>query len=105
MRSLIALIVLVACIALVHSNCLPNKYPYTRDRCYVNNYQEYPPQRQNHLNYYQHNYVVPDRHDGYPYFGYPYGECSSCRSYQTEEVQVVKPDCPCQHGPVHVPLY
>uniref|UniRef100_A0A182Y7Y9 Uncharacterized protein n=1 Tax=Anopheles stephensi TaxID=30069 RepID=A0A182Y7Y9_ANOST len=97
MRSLIVLIAVVASVALVHGGCLPNRYPTTRDHCYRDTYDEYPMQRQNFENYYMYNYVRPFPHDGHPYFGYPYSDCSSCRSYQTEEVAVVKPDCPCQH--------
>uniref|UniRef100_A0A182PRX4 Uncharacterized protein n=1 Tax=Anopheles epiroticus TaxID=199890 RepID=A0A182PRX4_9DIPT len=96
MRAVIAFAALIACIALVHGGCMPRKYPVTRGNCYTNKYYEYPLMPQNYENYFMHNYVKPTPNDGYPYFGYPYGECSSCRKYQTEEVAVVKPDCPCQ---------
>uniref|UniRef100_A0A6E8VPX0 Uncharacterized protein n=1 Tax=Anopheles coluzzii TaxID=1518534 RepID=A0A6E8VPX0_ANOCL len=96
MRSLIALIALFACVALANAGSLPHKYPYTRGRCYENSYHEYPLMPANFDNYFMYNYLKPSPNDGFPYYGYPYGECSSCRKYQTEEVAVVKPECPCQ---------
>uniref|UniRef100_A0A182JFT0 Uncharacterized protein n=1 Tax=Anopheles atroparvus TaxID=41427 RepID=A0A182JFT0_ANOAO len=96
MKSIVAFALLVACVAMVQSGPQPRKYPETRNQCYLDTYNEYPLKRLDHVRYYMHNYNYPEQHDGSPYFGYPYGDCSSCRLYQAEEVGVVKPDCPCK---------
>ncbi|ETN61172.1 hypothetical protein AND_007177 [Anopheles darlingi] len=92
MKSIVVSALLLACVALVHSGCLPKKYPESRDLCSCNTRYDYPYCPPTYLNHYQHNYITAVPHKGAPYYGYPYGECSSCREY-TQVVGVEEPLC------------
>ncbi|KFB51486.1 AGAP006549-PA-like protein [Anopheles sinensis] len=96
MKASIVFILFIGCITMALCRPQPRKYPETRNQCYFDTYYDYPLKRVDPVRYYMYNYNYPEQHEGHPYFGYPYGECNSCRLYQTEEVGVVKPDCPCK---------